>query len=73
MVMTNTETATPTELKSRVLALRSKLPQNVRALVMEHYPEYDSRKGSTKLNNVLSGASSDLKLTEILESLAVQA
>lgn len=69
MVTINTETATPTALKSRVLALRAKLPQNVRSLVVERYPEYDSRKGSTKLNNVLSGASSDQRLTEILESL----
>jgi hypothetical protein len=69
MVAQNTQVATPTALKSRVLALRGKLPHNVRSLVVERYPEYDSRKGSTKLNNVLSGAGSDQRLTEILESM----
>lgn len=70
MIATKNTAATPTELKSRVLAIRSKLPSNVRTLVLKDYPEFDTAAGSRKLNNVLSGASSDAKLTEILENLA---
>jgi hypothetical protein len=70
MEATATTPATPTELKSRVLALRTRLPKDVRALVLKDYPEYDTAQGSRKLNNVLSGASSDARLTEILETLA---
>jgi hypothetical protein len=62
--------ATPTELKTRVLALRTRLPKDVRAQVLKDYPEYDTAQGSRKLNNVLSGGSSDARLTEILEALA---
>ena len=62
---------TPTELKARVLAVRPRLPQNVRALVMEKHPEYNTAQGSRKLNNVLAFASSDAKLTAIIESLAL--
>lgn len=62
---------TPTELKARVLAVRPRLPQNIRALVLEKYREYDTAQGSRKLNNVLAFASSDARLTEILESLAL--
>jgi|GEM_PF-5504907 len=70
MIPTKKKTVTPTELKTRVFAVRPRLPQNVRALVVERHPEYDTRSGAIKLNNVLSGASSDERLTEILESLA---
>lgn len=68
---TASPSATPTELKSRVLALRTRLPKDVRAQVLKDYPEYDTAQGSRKLNNVLSGASSDTRLTEILEGLAL--
>lgn len=70
MIATKNKAATPTELKSRVLAIRTKLPQNVRALVIDAHPEYDTAQGGRKLNNVLSGASSDERLTEIFEALA---
>jgi hypothetical protein len=62
--------ATPTELKARVLAVRPRLPQNIRTLVLDEYPEYDTAQGSRKLNNVLAFASSDRRLTEILEGFA---
>ena len=63
--------STPTELKARVLAVRPRLPQNVRTIVLDKYPEYDTAQGSRKLNNVLAFASSDARLTEILESIAL--
>jgi hypothetical protein len=62
---------TPTELKARVLAVRPRLPQNIRSLVLEKYSEYDTAQGSRKLNNVLAFASSDRRLTEILEGFAL--
>ncbi len=70
MIATKNSTPSPTELKTRVLAIRPRLPQNVRTLVITNYPEYDTAAGGRKINNVLSGASSDATLTEILESLA---
>lgn len=73
MIATKNTAVTPTELKSRVLSIRPRLPKNVRSLVFKDHPEYDTATGSTKLNNVLSGAGSDLALTEILEALALPA
>lgn len=72
MIATKKTAASPTELKTRVLAVRPRLPQNIRSLVIDQHPEYDTAFGSRKLNNVLAGASSDEKLTEILESFAGQ-
>ncbi|MGI4875251.1 MAG: hypothetical protein ACRYFX_29190 [Janthinobacterium lividum] len=62
--------ASPTDLKARVLAVRSRLPKDIRTLVLDKYPEYDTAQGSRKLNNVLAYASSDERLTQILEALA---
>ncbi|MBF9140807.1 hypothetical protein [Hymenobacter properus] len=70
MIATKNTAPSPTELKSRVLAIRAQLPKDVRALVIKEHSEYDTAAGGRKLNNVLSGASSDEKLTIILESLA---
>jgi hypothetical protein len=66
-----TATATPTSLKLRVLAIREKLPTNVRALVRERFTDLDTVKGAKKIDNVLAGGSSDETLTEFLESLAL--
>lgn len=62
--------ATPTELKARVMAVRPRLPRDVRAQLIAAYPEYDTAQGGRKINNVLSGATSDARLTELLEKLA---
>jgi hypothetical protein len=67
--MAQTENPTPTSLKMRVLAIRGQLPANVRALILERYPDYDTAKGAKKIHNVLGGASSDVRLTDFLESL----
>ncbi len=64
-----TATATPTSLKLRVLAIRDRLPSNVRALILDRFPDLDTAKGSKKISNLLYGASSDEALTEFLESL----
>jgi hypothetical protein len=62
-------TATPTSLKLRVLAIRERLPANVRSLVREHFTDLDTVKGAKKIDNVLSGGSSDEAITQFLESL----
>ncbi|NML67642.1 hypothetical protein HHL22_20770 [Hymenobacter sp. RP-2-7] len=67
--MAPTPNPTPTDLKLRVLAIRSRLPKDVAQLVIQKLPEYDTAKGSKKIHNVLNGASSDLAVTEVLESL----
>ena len=69
--MAETENPTPTDLKLRVLAIRGQLPANVRALIRERFPAYDTAKGAKKIENVLNAASSDQALTEFLESLTV--
>lgn len=58
------------ECKRRVAAIRDRLPKNVRQLLTASHREYDSAEGLILINNVLSGRSQDLKLTEILEAIA---
>jgi hypothetical protein len=62
-------TATPTSLKLRVLAIRDRLPSNVRSLIRERFSDLDTAKGAKKIDNVLAGGSSDAALTDFLESL----
>jgi hypothetical protein len=69
--MAHTENPTPTSLKMRVLAIRSQLPANVRARILDQFPDYDTAKGAKKIHNVLGGASSDERLTDFLESLVL--
>ncbi|MGI4862623.1 MAG: hypothetical protein ACRYFZ_01780 [Janthinobacterium lividum] len=64
-----TATATPTSLKLRVLAIRDRLPANVRSVIRERFSDLDTAKGAKKIDNVLSGGSSDERVTEFLESL----
>lgn len=73
MIATKDKAASPTELKIRVLAIKAKLPGNVRALLFDRFPAYDTAKGAKKIDNVLTGASSDEDLTVFLESLVAVA
>jgi hypothetical protein len=66
---TGTATATPTSLKLRVLAIRDRLPANVRGLIRDRFSDLDTVKGAKKIDNVLTGGSSDEAITEFLETL----
>ena len=56
--------------KAEVLKIKKDLPENLRELIYEKFPEYNTSKGVALINNVLSGRSADLRLTEILKSFA---
>ena len=73
MIATKNKAATPLELRQRVLAVRGKLPSDVRARIFERFPAYDTAKGSRKVENIFTGASTDEELTEFLESLVAPA
>jgi hypothetical protein len=58
--------------KQRVKEAKKFLPANVRDMVYEKFPQYATVEGIQLLNNVLSGSSSDVLLTEILEQISQQ-
>lgn len=58
--------------KARVKAIKKRLPKNVRAMVFELHPQYLTVDGIALLNNVISGSSSCMLLTEVLEQIAKQ-
>lgn len=56
--------------KEQIAKIKKDLPKNVRVLVCEEFPEYNTKVGAKLLDNVLSGSSADLRLTEILKKFA---
>lgn len=56
--------------KAEVSKIKKNLPHNLRELIYEKFPEYNTAKGSVLINNVLAGNTADLRLTEILKSFA---
>lgn len=56
--------------KKRVKDIKHLLPKNVREIVFASYPKYLTLDGIQLLNNVLTGSSSDVLLTQILEQVA---
>ncbi|MES2517847.1 MAG: hypothetical protein V4585_07045 [Bacteroidota bacterium] len=58
-------------LKSRIKACKEFLPNNWRQKIIELAPEYDSLKGVRLMDNVFKLRSSDLRLTELIEQIAV--
>lgn len=73
MIATKNNAATPLELRQRVLSVRAKLPSDVRARIFARFPAYDTAKGARKIENLLTGSSTDEELTEFLESLVAVA
>jgi hypothetical protein len=59
-------------LKNRVKFCKPKLPNNWRQQIITIAPEYDSLKGVRLMDNVFKLRSSDLKLTEIIESIVAE-
>lgn len=58
--------------KAEVEKIKKDLPKNIREQVCEKFPQYNTKHGSTLLNNVLAGRSADLRLTEILKRFAFE-
>lgn len=56
--------------KAEVAKIKKDLPKNIREQICEKFPEYNTKKGSALINNVLGGYSADLRLTEILKYFA---
>ena len=69
MITEKIQTPEPAALKMRVLALKGRLPANVRGLVLARFPELDTVKWGYRIHNVLNGSAADLPITEYLESL----
>ena len=56
--------------RAEVKAIKHKLPYNVREIIYKRYPEYNTGVGAYLINNVLTGRTTDLRLTEILKEIA---
>ena len=56
-------------LKDRIKSCKENLPNNWRQQIITIAPEYDSLRGARLMDNVFKLRSSDLKLTEIIESI----
>ena len=62
----------PTDYKKRVKAIKNSLPRAYRKIVFQHYPEYNSSDQNRRLlNSVMNLRTADVRLTEILESIAL--
>jgi hypothetical protein len=57
-------------LKQRVVCCKKILPSNWRQRIIKLAPEYDSLRGARLMDNVFKLRSSDLTLTELMESIA---
>ncbi|MFC0181099.1 hypothetical protein SAMN04515674_11950 [Pseudarcicella hirudinis] len=57
-------------LKSRVKECKAFLPNNWRQRIIKIAPEYDSLRGARLMDNVFKLRSSDLKLTELIETIS---
>ena len=58
------------ELKIRVAKAKPLLPGDYKRRVLERQPKYDTARGISRLNNVMSLVSADEELTIILEEIA---
>ena len=58
--------------KERVKAVKHLLPENLREIIYKKYPNYSTAEGVALINNVLSGCSTDVFLTEALEAIAAE-
>jgi hypothetical protein len=58
-------------LKNRIKACKQFLPNDWRQKIILIAPEYDSLKGARLMDNVFKLRSSDLKLTELIEQIAI--
>lgn len=68
--MTELRKSPSVELKAQVAKIKNDLPHNIKTLIIEKFPEYDTKKGTILIQNVLAGRTADLRLTEILKSYA---
>lgn len=68
--MTELRKSPSVELKAQVAKIKNDLPHNVKTLIIEKFPEYDTKKGTILIQNVLAGRSADVRLTEILKAFA---
>lgn len=58
--------------RARVEKVKPFLPKNFREIIFEKFPEYNTSSNSNLIMNVLAGRSSDVRLTEILEQIALK-
>lgn len=56
--------------KAEVLKIKKDLPANLRELIFEKFPEYNTAKGYNLISNVLAGRTANSRLTEILKQFA---
>ncbi len=54
----------------RIQVVKKKLPKNYKAVLIQYHPEYNTIAGAALINNVITGRTADIKLTEILEQIA---
>lgn len=67
--MDNLRESPSSRLKSEIAAIRNDLPKDIRERIFKRFPEYNTYKNGTLINNVLAGTSSDARLTEIIKAL----
>lgn len=56
--------------RERVAKAKAKLPKNWRKILLQHYEEYNTVEGAMLINNVYTGRTADVTLTEIIEKIA---
>jgi hypothetical protein len=59
-------------LKARVLEVKKRLPPGVISLFVSRFPEFNTYKKSSRVNNVLTLRIVDEEITDLLENLAVE-
>jgi hypothetical protein len=66
---TETKPLTTVQIYKKRVADCKPFPEKIRRTIRQKYPEYDNEIGRAKIHNVLSGSASDIRLTEIIETL----
>jgi len=66
------EQVTPTvdEIKTRMIAVKERLPKNIKALFLHYHEDYNTYKKKSKIENAIYMRIADLDITEKLEAIA---
>lgn len=59
-------------LKERVIAVKKRLPAGPLATFVSRFPQYNTYKKSSRVNNVLTCRIVDEEITDLLEELATE-
>ena len=68
-ISTETKPLTTVQTYKKRVADCKPFPKDIRRVIKKLYPEYDNEKGKMKIHNVLMGTASDIRLTEIIETI----